>query len=547
MIFSRARLLVLVALIQSVATPLLLGQETSWITTNASIGLSSDFYSQSGMLSSRLPSSVHRASVNVSLRLFDQIELPFSAYISTLDAGYNQPFNQFGVSPRIGNWLRLHAGYFSARTSELTVGDVRMLGGGVEVTPGNFNASVYYGQSVEARNPVPQSGFYGAYDRRLIAAKLGYGSESNTGVSLNFMYAKDDPASMQRDTLSPLPFENLVGSLQFSTSAFDRVINFRTEVAGSVFSNDNTAQTNDEINQIPQFYTATIATQVDVAARAALQVVPSQYWDVSFNAQWIGPGYVTLGFAQLTNDVLDLTVQPTLKLFENALYLRGQIGTRTNNLRQTRSDATTRTIGSLSANMQFSNAIGMDVQYANYGMRSTHQNDSIRLQNISQIMSISPRVQFEFAEAQNIVSLSASLQDVEDKNPWIQTATKNKTLSLSFVHSMIFPSSLSLTTTAFNNTVETSFVNTKITNISETVGYALFEKLLSLNGTAGISLVQAVSNSTQFLGRISATLNLQTYGAFTLQVMTNNNSYADASTTPPSSELQGGLQYAINF
>jgi hypothetical protein len=127
--------------------------------------------------------------------LFDQIRLPFEIFITNDDRGYRQPFNQFGVSPRLWGWLTLHAGYFSSQLSELSFGDTRLLGGGVELTPGNFRFSLLYGRSQHAVNADTANDVRGLYQRTLLAAKLGYGAENSAYVHLQFLRAWDDSTS----------------------------------------------------------------------------------------------------------------------------------------------------------------------------------------------------------------------------------------------------------------------------------------------------------------------------------------------------------------
>jgi hypothetical protein len=72
-----------------------------------------------------------RLYFNPTLSLYG-VELPFSFVLSTTERSFNQPFNQFGVSPRY-EWLTLHGGYRSMFVSEYTLSDAVILGGGAEV------------------------------------------------------------------------------------------------------------------------------------------------------------------------------------------------------------------------------------------------------------------------------------------------------------------------------------------------------------------------------------------------------------------------------
>ncbi|MBL7997323.1 MAG: hypothetical protein JNL32_01675 [Candidatus Kapabacteria bacterium] len=524
--------------------------QSPWISTSASLGLSSDFYQQNGLTESRLPSQVHRATLRATITLFEQIELPFEAFITSNDAGYRQPFNQFGVNPRFGNWLQLHAGYFSTRISDLTFGDARILGGGFDLTPGKLRLSAIYGYTREARNPDATNGFFGDYRRKVIGGKIGIGDETGTTVTLNVMYATDDSTSIRRDTLTPTPNENLVGSIAAGFNLLDNVIRFTAEGAVSAYTSNTQAPLIDSASRSKfqeSVFNANISSAFDAAVKGGLTLTPSQYWNIRFDAQWIGPGFMSLGFVQMMNDVLDMTVSPSLRLFNNKFFLRGSIGRRTNNVRNTRLAATDRTIGSLTSSMQFTENIGLDVMYSNFGMRSTHRSDTIRVENISQMYSFTPRATFELLGGSNSASLTASFQNSDDKNQFSQSAVNNTTQSFVAVHTISFPSSLSLSTTAFSNSVQNSVVNTSILTFNETVGYSFFERLLGLSATLGVNFIRSQGNDAQFMARLSANFNMNEYGSFTLQLMNNNYDFSAISRQPSYSEYQGSIQYSIAY
>ncbi len=524
--------------------------DDSWIRASGSLGLSSDYYDQNGLDQSRLPSFVHRASFRTTITLFNQIDLPFEAYVTSNSMGYRQPFNQFGVNPRIGSWLTLHAGYFSTRFSDLTFGDARILGGGFDLTPGNVRISAFYGLTREARNPDPVYFYTGEYERRCLGVKLGYGSNDGINFGISVMHAQDEIGSIRADSTTQKPQENLATSMQFSVAAFDNFLRINTEGAISVFTSDRTAPLTDSTNRIlvaEQAVGSNISTSIDGAFKAGLQITPSQRWNVRFDAQWIGPGFVTLGYVQMPNDVLDLSVAPSARLFDNALFIRLSYGKRTNNLRNTLFAPTTRTIGSLNLSANFNEHLGMDLMYSNYGMKSTHVNDTLKVSNISQMYMISPRASFDWLGGVNTASMTIMYQNSDDANQYSAASVNNTSSSVSVVHSISLPSKLSLTTTAFYNAFSTAAIQTKITTVNETASYSLHDNMIMLSATLGFNIVHSTSNSTQLMARISSTLNLEKWGSFTLSLMNNSYDYNTVSGIPSYRELQASLQYSISF
>jgi hypothetical protein len=379
------------------------------------------------------------------------------------------------------------------------------------------------------------------------AAKLGYGDENAAFVHLNLVHAVDDTTSLPLTASSPAAFENLSGSLSFGIP-FAEQVRLTGEVALAAFTNDERAPKTSDADNVPSFFfTPRTSTQIDGAAKLSLNLTPAQTWSLRLDAQWIGPGYRTLGYAQLQNDVFETVIAPTFRLFDSKLFLRGSLGLRYNNLRENRLSATRRIVGSFSASAQMTESVGLDLQYSNYGMRSTHRNDTLRVENVYQYISLSPRFTFIGDDMTHTLVLLYAFQDVSDNNPVSSQATQNQTHTASTIYTLAFPSSLVFTTSVFFNSVNAQNLTSNIVNLSETIGYQLFERSLSLSATAGVGFVNATGSDNQINGRFSATYQLERWGAFTLNVMVNNYSYGQASPTPSFTEVQGNLQYNLNF
>ena len=101
---------------------------------NGSLNFTSEFYNADG-IAERFPGNTQRLILRSNITLFDQIQMPFEIYLTSQQAKFQQPFNQFGINPQITEWLTLHAGYFQTQLSELSFGDIRVLGGGIELKP----------------------------------------------------------------------------------------------------------------------------------------------------------------------------------------------------------------------------------------------------------------------------------------------------------------------------------------------------------------------------------------------------------------------------
>ncbi|MGA9119634.1 MAG: hypothetical protein WB699_09720, partial [Bacteroidota bacterium] len=326
------------------------------------------------------------------------------------------------------------------------------------------------------------------------------------------------------------------------------LLQIKGETAISGFSNDIRFPElkNPSVNLGPIF-TPRTSSQVDAATILSVNIVPSSVFSLNLSAHWVGPGFVTLGYAQFQNDVLEYTIGPTVRLFSGSTTLRTSFGLRYNNLRNNRLSTTKRTIVNIGVTSQVSQAFGFDVQYANFGMQSTPRNDTLRIDNIAQSFMVTPRFTFNEFGGTNVLVVSYSLQDFTDFNVVSGNLSSNKVNSAVLSWTLAFPSSLTFSTTLMGTSVTTSSVSTTIKGISETVGHSFFENLLTTSVTIGYNLYTVNATNGQVDGRISAAFNTRHWGTLTLMLTSNRFTYSDPTAGTSYGEYQGSLMYSIHF
>jgi hypothetical protein len=493
-----------------------------------------------------------RGNARINIALWDQIQLPFDFWFTTAEVGFQQPFNQFGVNPKIGNFLTLHGGYFFAKISDLCFGDTRMLGAGFELTPGNYRVSFLYGRLREQRSSDSVANFPGEYKRMAYAFKIGYGAESEMFAHLNIMRAWDDTTTKLTNSNSPYSKDNLVSSLSFGLP-ISSLINFTGEAAVSALTDDRAApklNTSDEPGFLKLLFTPNYSTQIDAAFKAALAINPYRFFSFRINTMWVGPGFQSLGFPQLPNDVFDITLAPLFRLFDGNLSLKGSIGVRQNNLRENHVSNTSRVIGSIDVYSQITQDISLNANYSNYGMKTSMNRDTIKIQNISQIFSLSPSFLFQWLGGMNNLNLTYSYQDVFDKSSYDTTSKKNQTHTSNIIHSILYESSLTLTTGLYYNSNKSDY-SSNIFGITETVGYSFAEKKLTTSFTIGFTTVKTTKTDNQLNLRIVAGYSFDQYGTLTANLSNMNymtgSGGSEFQSVPSYNEMQGSLQYSINF
>lgn len=509
-----------------------------------SLSLSSDLYSAKG-IQARQPSNLQRLILRTNFNLFNQIDIPFELYLSNNDTRFLQPFNQFGVSPKISNWLRLHGGYFYANMSEFSFGDIKVYGGGIELTPGNFRLKAYVGRSRVAKDPDSLRSFGGIYKQNIYAFMLGYGNEEKAFLNFNVVKAVDDSNSITPISFSERPIENLVGSASFGLRIIQPLF-IKGEVAASLFSSDITARKVEDIKLPSSLFTPRTSSQVDGAARLSIDINPQTFWSLRLGTRWIGPGFYTAGYTQLLNDLLEFTIDPSLRLVQNKLNIRSSIGIRKNNVRNNKLSNTNRFLGMFNADYQASNLFGINLQYNNNQIRARQYADSLKISNVLNMISISPRFSFSALNGMNNLSISYSHQNSEDSSPFYSGKVFNKTNSLNFIHSIFFPSTLNFSTALFYSDVSLSNFNVKIISINEIIGHQFFNNKLSLFLNLGYSITKTTKSNGFFITGLRASYNLNRFGNFSFYVTNNNYNSADP-LSPSYNELTGSLQYLINF
>ena len=206
------------------------------ISFNGSLTLSHDYYTTDAN-ELRFPRNYSKAILNTTFVLFNQIQLPFEFYLASDQSKFQQPFNQFGVSPKITDWLTLYGGYFSAKISDLTFGDQKLLGGGIELNPGDFRFSFLYGSSQKAIER--DSSGIGTYKRNITSAKLGYGDMNGFYTNINFIHVIDDTTSLKKDDTGSgtAPLENTAVTIDFGFNITD-IIKFSAEAGVAAFTNN---------------------------------------------------------------------------------------------------------------------------------------------------------------------------------------------------------------------------------------------------------------------------------------------------------------------
>lgn len=150
------------------------------------LGSYGELYSISGE-QRRRPPSTGRMYFRPVLTFFGRYSIPFEFIISTEGNSARQGINQYSLHPS-WSWGNAHVGDFSEKYSEYSLNGIQIRGAGVNFHPGTFRLSLLAG--LTQRSVTGNAGNQ-AYKRRIIAGKIGIGTEEKSHFYLTTLHLKD--------------------------------------------------------------------------------------------------------------------------------------------------------------------------------------------------------------------------------------------------------------------------------------------------------------------------------------------------------------------
>ena len=534
-----------------------------WATLHGSVGATAYIYNMDGAPARRVPLS-YILSGNATLTL-KGVSLPFSFQYSEQQRDFRQPFNQFGVSPTY-KWIRVHLGYRNVSFSRYTLDGHRFLGAGIELNPGKFRFGAVYGRFLRAvpedssrqvTNSVSQYPV-AAYDRYGYGIKIGVGT-ANTFFDLVYFKGKDDSSSVRRQPEIQLTAPSENASLGFRTRVtLFKKLSFEADAAASVYTRDQRA---DSIlleqvgwqKEVSRILVPRLSTNIYYAGDASLGWRDKNY-SLALKYTRVLPDYRSMGTYFLQTDVERYTFSPAFNSKKGTIQASGSIGFEHDNLQAKKLAQTKRVIGAFSANYAPTQAFGIGVQYANFGITQRpglrSLTDTITIDQVTQSIMLSPRYTLTRDKAQHTFLYLFSNQSLNDRNRFASQdfGMTNINNTLSYVL-YLTKSGLSIDASAYQ-------VNTTVS-----VGQST-----SLGGSAGINKgflenrlttgVSANYSSNSFEGAPGgSTLQMRGTGQYTYSkrhrlradyVFTSNESATQAVNRAFRENLLT-LQYAYSF
>ncbi|MCC7437693.1 MAG: hypothetical protein IT211_04285 [Armatimonadetes bacterium] len=459
--------------------------------------------------------------------------------------------NRFGITPTFG-WARFNLGTHTPQLSPLSGGDIQLFGAGVDLSPGHFRIVASAGAVGRRVMTDTVAGTEGEYARHAYMGKLAY-VDSLTEIGLNLVRVRDDGASIpvvmksrviqpdgfdptildtlvERDPLMPVPEESFTATLnvQFPITKGVRVA---AEVASSLFTRDMESQpVSKPISAIEPLLAQRLSTRADLAGNFSV-MLEQEAWGLNLKSSYIGPGYHTLAYPWMEADKVDVTMEPHIALFDDALRASGTIGWRRNNLADQEEATTTQLLGSATIDARIGDALSINGQYANYGIRTPVRNDTFRVETVSQSFSVTPVLVLPTENLTHVITASVGFDTYTDLNPVSGADGRSQTRNLSTSYSASLasiPLSLELSGSWLVN--QLSIGEMEVTGVGLGAGYRLLGNDVTLGASAQLTQTALgnIAPDNDLMLRLTSTWRITESLQFRAQASTISYRYGDS-------------------
>lgn len=524
------------------------------------------FYNASGIGNRRAPFSWYLTGSPV-ISIYGW-QVPFSFIFSKDDKSFQQPFNQFGMSPTY-KWLTIHAGYRNVSFSPFTLDGHTVLGGGFEMTPGKLRLGFMYGRLNRATviDTTTQSLIPYSFSRKGYAGKIGLGTERNY-FDLNFLRAKDDSSSAPRNAhLLPeeekiLPASNSIIGYGTRFTLFKNIV-FESDGAASLYTYDINSPTNSMFTVDNKWKPWLNRFDINATSEWALAVNGSlgyqqKNYGIKLNYRRIEPGFQSMGSYFVANDLENWTVNPNFTLRNNRIRFNGSMGVQRDNIRNQKQASNKRFIASLIAGAEVNKQLGIDVNYSNFSNTQKPKTlsfaDSLKIVQTTNTFSVMPRYSIVGEDVNHMIFFMANFNSMKDFSSYYSAQSGSRdftTKQFSLNYNISFPKNQLNAFTALSYTdVLSGNTQSNYSGISLGGNYS-FHKSKIQTGLNSSFMRNTTNSGKGNIVNCSANINYAINKMNTVRLMMfltkNNPGTAVLNGYPSFTETRAELSYQFNF
>lgn len=531
-----------------------IGKQKNPLKVSGAVSATNIFYGASGAKARRDPYS-YFLSGSLNFDIYG-LSIPVSATYSNQKGSLTQPFNQYGLSPKY-KWITAHLGYRTMTFSPYTLAGHIFLGAGVDLTPGKFRISALYGRLNKAtpEDTLITGAGTPMYHRMGYGLKVGTGKDGNS-IDVMFFKAKDELSSIPYIPEGILPAENLVIGVTGRKTLFKRV-SIGLDYGNSAYTRDTRSVSERSNNLMTNtgLLTARSSTSYYQAYKTDITYTAEKY-SLSVMYEHIDPGYTTMGTYFFNNDLENITLNATTRLFKDKLNLAGNVGTQRNNLDASKMTTMKRVIGAVNMNYTPIDKINLTLSYSNFTNNSKIERkfdplqelDSLDFYQVTQSANAGIAYNFGSKERKQGLSLNGAYQIATDNlSKQISGDNQFYNANLNYRYA-ITPINLNLTLGVNYNQTEMSESTNSLIGPTASLSKALFKKKVrtTLGSSWNNSYTTGDLTSRVINVRWNNTYTLKKSHNFNISIIVVNRS-AKSVVAKSFTEFTGTIAYNYSF
>lgn len=488
------------------------------------------------------------------------IDVPFSASFSQQQAGFTQPFNQYGISPKY-KWVTAHIGYRNMTFSDFTLAGHTFLGAGVELTPGKWKISGVLGRF---RKPIEEAealanGATTSFGRIGYGFLLGYEDKGNS-IEASIFKAKDDVNSIEAPIQSPdvTPEEGLVMGIK-GKKKLSKKFEVEAEYAQSAVTRDvrGPIAVNEGGGSSIAFFGPFFEQRSGSASKAAYQGkinYKAKAGNLSLKYKHIDTDYRTLGAYFFANDLEDATLNGSTSLFNQKVSLSASVGGQRNDLARIKATRNSRLIYSGNIGYAPNQAWNFSLNGSNFSsFLKVDQNiltDSLNFYQVTRNLAVNAMHTFGGEDAKQSLSGNVSYQNAVGRKEYsIVPESATDFYNVALAHTLK-KKSLNMDFNTMLSYTHTILPGTTTTFLGPTLGVSkgILNKKAKLTFRTSFQTVfnNADLSSTVWTNRLSGTYKVGEHHGLTAGIdFLRKSAYAANATKL--SEMRGTVGYAFNF
>lgn len=316
--------------------------KSDFLTGSGNISSSHTYNTARGKPPSRLPYSfIYSGSID--FKILGEVSAPFNFVFSNLGNSYTQPtFNQTSLHPGY-KWATLHLGSIAPSFSSYTVSGHMMNAVAIDLSPGKFSFSAFYGRlrkAVSYDTNATSENLTPVYQRKGYGLKASFRTNKSFNIGLILFSALDKERSILYTSTPPTPNPqaNNCAGINIQAPVYKR-LSLSTEVAISAYTENILAAKSSE-QRFKHMHTNS-TTGIYKALKSSVDYKVGQT-GLQLGYERIDPFYKTMGAYYFNNDLENITVSIAQRLLRQKLNINITGGMQHDDLDKTKIKKMTR-------------------------------------------------------------------------------------------------------------------------------------------------------------------------------------------------------------